>query len=215
MVYNDMNDLPNHHLKANLLIVDDTPANLRLLTSILVEQGYKVRAAPNGKLALAAAQSEPPDLILLDIMMPEMDGYVTCAQLKSDERTSNIPIIFLSALSEAMDKIKAFAVGGVDYITKPFQTLEVISRVETHLALRRMQRQLEKKSAEIAALNERLDQLLRCFASQEVADELLEQGFSLGGKWVEATALFADIRSFVTITESALWDFAWKGHIWG
>lgn len=137
--------------KANILIVDDTPANLRLLTGILTEQGYKIRAAPNGTLALRAALSDPPDLILLDIMMPEMDGFAVCAQLKSDERTRDIPVIFLSALSEAMDKLKAFSVGGVDYVTKPFQTVEVLARVETHLALRNLQKSQAQQIAELDA----------------------------------------------------------------
>lgn len=146
-----MDNLPVTPPKANILIVDDTPANLRLLTGILAEHGYKVRAAPDGTLALQAAQSDPPDLILLDIRMPGMDGYVVCVQLKADERTRDIPVIFLSALSEAMDKVKAFSVGGVDYVTKPFQTTEVLARVETHLALRNLQKSLEQQIAELDA----------------------------------------------------------------
>lgn len=146
-----MNNLPVTPPKANILIVDDTPANLRLLTGILAEHGYKVRAAPDGTLALQAAQSDPPDLILLDIRMPGMDGYAVCVQLKADERTRDIPVIFLSALSEAMDKVKAFSVGGVDYVTKPFQTTEVLVRVETHLALRNLQKSLEQQIAELDA----------------------------------------------------------------
>jgi len=137
--------------KANILIVDDTPANLRLLTGILAEHGHKVRAAPNGTLALQAAQSDPPDLILLDIMMPGLDGYAVCVQLKADGRTRDIPVIFLSALAEAMDKVKAFSVGGVDYITKPFQTMEVLARVETHLALRNLQDRLKKQNLQLQA----------------------------------------------------------------
>jgi two-component system sensor histidine kinase/response regulator len=137
--------------KANILIADDTPANLRLLTGILAEHGHKVRAAPNGNLALQAAQSEPPDLILLDIMMPGLDGYAVCVQLKADARTRDIPVIFLSALTEAMDKVKAFSVGGVDYITKPFQTMEVLARVETHLALRNLQDKLREQNLQLQA----------------------------------------------------------------
>ncbi|NIU62099.1 MAG: response regulator, partial [Pseudomonas stutzeri] len=130
--------------EANILIVDDTPANLRLLSQMLAEQGYRVRPAPDGPLALAAARAEHPDLILLDIRMPEMDGYQVCEHLKADVRTRDIPIVFISALDATEDKVRAFTVGGVDYVTKPFQVEEVLARVETHLALRRMQKQLQR-----------------------------------------------------------------------
>ncbi|MBD2186129.1 response regulator [Planktothrix sp. FACHB-1355] len=142
--------------KANILAIDDTPANLRLLVGILNEQGYKVRAVPSGKLALAGIRQSIPDLILLDIMMPEMDGYEVCQQLKSDELTRDIPVIFISAINDVLDKVKAFAVGGVDYITKPFQVEEVLARVETHLALRSLQKSLEQKNAQLAKTNEEL-----------------------------------------------------------
>jgi len=105
----------------SVLMVDDTPANLELLSVMLKGRGYRVRAAVSGRLALQAARNDPPDLILLDISMPEMDGYEVCAKLKSEERLKDIPIIFLSALTETMDKVKAFGAGGVDYIIKPFQ----------------------------------------------------------------------------------------------
>ncbi len=137
--------------KASLLIVDDTPANLRLLRNILTEQGYKVRIASDGLTALHSAHSTPPDLILLDIMMPQMDGYTVCAHLKADKQTSEVPVIFLSALNEPLDKVKAFAAGGVDYITKPFHVEEVLARVETHLALHRLQHGLERQIAELDA----------------------------------------------------------------
>ncbi len=129
--------------KGDLLIVDDTPDNLRLLMHILTQSGYTVRPAPNGVRALAAVREEIPDLILLDIMMPGMDGYEVCTQLKADELTQNIPVIFLSALDEVFDKITAFSVGGVDYITKPFQEKEVLARVATHITLRQLQQELQ------------------------------------------------------------------------
>jgi sigma-B regulation protein RsbU (phosphoserine phosphatase) len=141
--------------QADLLIVDDKPANLRLLAAMLVEQGYKVRSAINGPLALTATRAAPPDMILLDINMPEMNGYEVCERLKADERTRDIPIIFISALDETADKVRAFTVGGVDYITKPFHLEEVLARVQTHLALRRLQKRLQdanKKFAEELAL---------------------------------------------------------------
>ncbi|MCC3466034.1 MAG: response regulator, partial [Microcoleus sp. PH2017_06_SFM_O_A] len=119
--------LPNTN-RANILVVDDTPQNLRLLAEILSNQGYQVRPVPNGKLALSAAQKMPPDIVLLDIMMPDMDGYEVCQRLKDSEVTKDIPVIFISAINDVMDKVKAFAVGGVDFITKPFQVEEVLAR---------------------------------------------------------------------------------------
>jgi signal transduction histidine kinase len=123
----------------NILIVDDTPANVLLLVRMLTERGYKPHPVLSGKLALQAARMEPPDLILLDIAMPEMNGYEVCEQLKADAALKDIPVIFISALTETIDKVKAFRVGGVDYVTKPFQFEEVYARVQTHLQLRRLE----------------------------------------------------------------------------
>ncbi|MEB3182220.1 MAG: ATP-binding protein [Nostocaceae cyanobacterium] len=136
--------------QGNILIVDDTAANLRLLSEILAEKGYKVRPVPNGELALSAAKGFPPDLILLDIMMPGINGYEVCKKLKADERTCDIPVIFISAINEVLDKVKAFGVGGVDYITKPFQLEEVLVRVETHLSLRILQKNMQEKNDELS-----------------------------------------------------------------
>ncbi len=133
----------NTPAKGNILVVDDTPANLRLLSSMLAEQGYKVRSVISGQMALTAAQAAHPDLILLDINMPEMNGYEVCERLKADEQTRDIPILFISALDAIEDKVKAFTVGGLDYITKPFQFEEVLARVETHLSLRELQKRLQ------------------------------------------------------------------------
>ena len=112
--------------KSNVLIVDDTPANLRLLSNMLMEHGYKVRSVINGQMALMAARAAPPDLILLDIRMPDMNGYEVCEALKAEEATADVPIIFISALDETEDKVRAFTAGGVDYVTKPFQFEEVL-----------------------------------------------------------------------------------------
>jgi sigma-B regulation protein RsbU (phosphoserine phosphatase) len=128
----------------SILIVDDTPANLRLLSQLLTKRGYRVRAVTNGARALASVEAETPDLILLDIRMPGMDGYQVCQSLKEIPQGSEIPILFISALDEVQEKMKAFAIGGVDYITKPFQLEEVVARVETHLSLRRLQRTLQE-----------------------------------------------------------------------
>jgi diguanylate cyclase (GGDEF)-like protein len=153
--------------KGNILLIDDTPDNLRLLTSVLSNQGYKVRSVINGAMGLMGAAAAPPDLILLDINMPDMDGYEVCRRLKSQETTADIPVIFVSAIDEALDKVKAFSVGGVDYITKPFQVSEVLARVENHLNLRNLQRRLQglndelegrvrQRTAELEGLNQAL-----------------------------------------------------------
>ena len=133
----------NGSIQGNILVVDDTPANLTLLAGMLKERGHRVRPVPSGRLALKAVESEPPDLILLDITMPEMNGFEVCEHLKNDKKFSEIPVIFISALTETLDKVKAFSCGGVDYVTKPFQFEEVEARIETHLELRRYQKSLE------------------------------------------------------------------------
>ncbi len=132
--------------QASILVVDDAHDNLRLLSGILTQQGYIVRPVPDGALALSSIQTAPPDLILLDIMMPNMSGYEICEQLKAHEHTRDIPIIFISALHDIFDKVRAFAIGGVDYITKPFQAEEVLARVETHLTLRNLNKELQEKN---------------------------------------------------------------------
>ncbi|MCJ7486864.1 MAG: response regulator [Candidatus Aminicenantes bacterium] len=138
--------------KPDILVVDDTPANLYLLASMLKERGYKTRPVPSGKLALRAALSAPPDLILLDINMPEMNGFDVCQSLKADDKLKDIPVIFISALNEVLDKVKAFSVGGVDYITKPFQFDEVQARVDTHLKISRLQEELEQHNRQLGKL---------------------------------------------------------------
>lgn len=130
--------------RGNVLVIDDTPANLTLLTRMLGEKGYRVRPVPSGDLGLKAAWSDPPDIVLLDISMPEMDGFEVCRRMKEDARLREIPVIFISAQAEIEGKAKAFQRGGVDYVTKPFQIEEVEARVETHLKLRRAQAEVER-----------------------------------------------------------------------
>ena len=145
--------------RGNILVVDDAPANLHLLSGMLKEKGYKARPVPSGRLALRAARSEPPDLILLDINMPEMDGYEVCRRLKQDHRLKEIPVIFISALSETLDKVKAFTVGGVDYVTKPLRFEEVEARIDTHLQLRQMQKELQQNYDRLRELETLRDNL--------------------------------------------------------
>ncbi len=146
----DSSDINNQ----DILIIDDTADNLRILSSILVRVGYKVRKALNWQMAFTACQTQLPDLILLDIMMPEVDGYEICQRFKQDRETADIPIIFISALDDIFDKVKAFKVGGVDYITKPFEFAEVIVRVQNQLELRSAQ-------LEILKLNDRLEERVK------------------------------------------------------
>ncbi len=152
---------------ANILVVDDIADNLRVLSASLTEKGYQVRCAKNGTMALITAKKNPPQLILLDIKMPDMDGYQVCEKLKADELTRDIPIIFLSALDDVFDKVKAFTVGGADYISKPFQAEEVIVRIQHQLAL-------QAAKAEICILNIQLEQKVQQRTAQleEVINQL-------------------------------------------
>ncbi|HEY9887192.1 MAG TPA: response regulator, partial [Candidatus Obscuribacterales bacterium] len=128
---------------ATILVVDDVPENLRLLAQQLKQQGYEVRGVLNGNMALTVVHSTPIDLILLDVRLPDMDGYAVCEALKADPATAAIPVIFISALDEPLDKVKAFAVGGVDYITKPFKIVEVLARIQTQITLLQARLKLE------------------------------------------------------------------------
>lgn len=144
--------------RSKILVVDDTPANVLLLVRMLTERGYDPCPVLSGELALQSARAEPPDLILLDVTMPGMNGYEVCAHLKIDPALKDIPVIFISALSETIDKTKAFEAGGVDYVTKPFQFEEVEARIHTHLTLRRLQFLLEQQNLQ---LHQNYDQLRR------------------------------------------------------
>ena len=163
-----------HLCLGQIAVVDDTPANLHLLSQLLEEAGYDVRLFPRGHLALEGINYSLPDLILLDIQMPGINGYQVCEQLKANELTRNIPVIFISALHETFDKVKAFRLGGVDYISKPFQSEEVLARVATHLELYQMKRNLEAtnqiQSQQIIEQNRQLIQLNQALekANQEL-----------------------------------------------
>jgi len=135
-------------VKGHILAVDDTAASLKLLTDILKEEGYEVRSAISGELALHAAVRNPPELVLLDIRMPEMDGYEVCRQLKSYAETRDVPVIFVSAVSETNEKVQGFEAGAVDFVTKPYQRNELLARVRTHLELNRLRNNLEELVAE-------------------------------------------------------------------
>lgn len=142
-----------------ILVVDDTPANLRLLVGMLKEHGYKVRPVPSGELALKAVEISPPDLILLDVTMPELDGFEVLRRLQENPASREIPVIFVSALGETDDKVRGFRAGGVDYITKPFQFEEVEARVRVHLELRRQRRELRHQYEQLRELERKRDEL--------------------------------------------------------
>ncbi|HDN25530.1 MAG TPA: response regulator [Thioploca sp.] len=157
-----------------ILIVDDNPSNLSVLADYLEDCGFTTRVATNGELTLQRAQRIQPALILLDVMMPPgIDGFETCWRLKADERTKDIPVIFMTALSSTEDKVKGFSVGGVDYITKPIQQEEVLARVTTHLRIRDLTLKLQQQNQEILTLNERLKkENLRMSADLDIAKQL-------------------------------------------
>jgi putative nucleotidyltransferase with HDIG domain len=161
-----------------ILAVDDTPASLRLLTDILASEGYQVRSAINGELALRAATAQPPQLILLDVNMPGMDGFEVCRRMKLEQQLHDVPVIFVSALSETPEKLKGFDIGGVDYVTKPFQREELLARVRTHLELHYLQHNLEEM------VEERTQSLSE--SEQRLKDNLLES--------VSAVAAMVELR---------------------
>jgi len=156
-----MNNTPNEE---TLLIVDDIPANVSVLTHFLKNIGFKVLIAQNGKRAVQKAEYAHPDLILMDVMMPEMDGFEACRILKSQESTRDIPIIFMTALADSVDKVKGFELGAADYITKPIQQQEVLARVKAHINLYRLQQELQRHTTALEQRNKQLDAFARTVA---------------------------------------------------
>ncbi|MEG4282466.1 adenylate/guanylate cyclase domain-containing protein [Microcoleus sp. A006_D1] len=219
----DSNQSPG--TQASILVVDDTPANVRLLSIILTEQGYQVRKALNGQRAIATVQEFPPTLILLDVMMPEMNGYEVCAQLKASPKTRSIPVIFLSALDDVLDKVKAFDVGAVDYITKPFQGKEVLARVASQLKIQSQQKLLQEQTKQLEGLVEGLqneikerqgvelalrlaqkksDHLLLNILPAAIVENLKKGEGSPAERFDSATVLFADIVGFTSLAARIL-----------
>ncbi|VXD14534.1 EAL domain-containing protein [Planktothrix paucivesiculata] len=190
-------DLVTNH-QGDILIVDDLPDNLRLLRDTLSEEGYKVRSATTGAMAIRAAHSPSTDLILLDIKLPDLDGYEVCRKLKSDGRTADIPVIFLSALNETSNKVQGLAAGGVDYISKPFQVQEVLARVAIHLTIRRLQKSLQQQNLRLIQEIEEHQQLKEVlFAEKELAQVTLQ---SIGDAVITTDAQ-ENIRYFNPVAE--------------
>ena len=176
--------------KATILVIDDNTTNLNILLDYLNELSYRVLIAPSGEQALQRLQYARPDVILLDIMMPGIDGFETCRRLKADDTTKDIPVIFMTALTETVDKVRGFSVGGVDYITKPFQHEEVLARVKTHLTIRKLQQELRQQ-------NETLERYAEMLAQKN--DELKAKNAELDEKNSQLNLLNADKDKFFSI----------------
>jgi len=201
---------------ATVLIVDDVPANLNVLYNALESEGYKILAAPNGEVALKNAQRTIPDIILLDIMMPGIDGFETCRRLKADESTADIPIIFITARSETESIVEGFQIGGVDYIIKPFQHEEVRARVRTHLMIKRLQDELKETNDSLREANDRLREANTQIEAQKKAAEQelqdahqvqmslmpdtapLLEGLEIAGKCLPANTVSGDFFDYLT-----------------
>ncbi|MBW4520277.1 MAG: response regulator [Scytolyngbya sp. HA4215-MV1] len=186
--------------RGHILIVDDTPENLDLLAKMLAKHGYELYCAADGLSALEMAKIDPPDLILLDIMMPGLDGYEVCKRLKADEQTSNIPIIFLSAIEEVEGKIKAFSVGGTDYITKPFRVKEVLVRIEHQFQLLKLQKELQQQQVKLIQQNQQLQEEIR--KRDRALNELQQAEEALQASEAELRGLFAAMTDVVLVLDS-------------
>lgn len=179
-----------------ILIVEDSPVNQKLLTELLKKQGYNILNADSGEKALDLVGKVLPDLIILDILLPGMNGYLTCRQLKDGPDTGDIPVIFISSLDSTEDKLGGFEAGGVDYITKPFRPAEVLARISTHLRIRHLQRSLADKNKQLEEEKQKSGALLRNVLPRRVACELLSTGNCAPQLFAEVTVCFADIVNF-------------------
>jgi adenylate cyclase len=188
-------------MNSRILVVDDTPANIQALSAILKEKGYQISVATNGKQALEVVARIQPDLILLDVMMPEMDGFETCRRLKAAEQWRQIPVIFLTAKTETADLVQGFELGAVDYVAKPFNAHELLARVHTHLTMDELRRSLAGKNAELARAHELVRRAFGRYVSEEVAASILRspEGLDLGGEEREITILMSDLRGFTAL----------------
>ncbi|HSU57496.1 MAG TPA: adenylate/guanylate cyclase domain-containing protein [Candidatus Dormibacteraeota bacterium] len=184
-----------------ILVVDDTPANIQALAGTLKAHGYQVSVATNGRQALEIVERVRPDLILLDVMMPEVDGFAVCGSLKASEATRSIPVIFLTAKTDVEDIVKGFELGAVDYVPKPFNAHELLARVSTHLTMDELRRSLAEKNAELARAHELVRRAFGRYVSEEVAKKILQspEGLELGGEEREVTILMSDLRGFTAL----------------
>ena len=185
-----------------ILVVDDTLANIQALSATLKDKGYQVSVATSGRQALEVVSRRRPDLILLDVMMPEMDGFETCRRLKESAATNDIPVIFLTARTETADIVQGFELGAVDYVAKPFHAHELLARVNTHLTMDDLRRSLAEKNKELARAHELVRRAFGRYVSEEVATSILQspEGLEMGGEERELTILMSDLRGFTALT---------------
>ena len=186
---------------SRILVVDDTPANIQALSSILKEKGYQISVAINGKQALEILTRVKPELILLDVMMPELDGFETCRRLKASSAWRDIPVIFLTAKTDVEDIVRGFEAGAVDYVAKPFNAHELLARVHTHLTVDQLRLSLAEKNVELARAHELVRSAFGRYVSEEVANSILQspEGMKLGGEEREVTILMSDLRGFTAM----------------
>ena len=198
--------MKSHNLEirnmSQVMVVDDSPDNLKLLTDLLTTEGYQVRPANSGVLALASVAAQIPDLILLDVKMPDIDGYEVCRQLKANENSSKIPVVFISGLEGVNDKVKGFMVGGVDYITKPFQQEEILARVKTHLRLRLLQEQLEQANNMLEETNAQLEEEIQ--ERQQAAESIRRLNNKLESIVIERTEQLQKMNTDLEETNAML-----------
>lgn len=187
-------------MKGHILIVDDNFKNIQVLGNILREHSFEIAVATNGEEALDWVVSEKFDLILLDIMMPGMDGYTVCSTIKKNDTISHIPIIFLTAKTDSESIIKGFELGGVDYITKPYNVSELLSRVKTHIELKKMREDLVEANNQLGKERDKSEKLLLNIIPQKVANDLKESGYSIPEKFENVTVLFSDLVNFTSIS---------------
>ena len=170
---NASNSTPETQRAPGILIVDDTPINLQLLSAMLTQRGYRPRPVTSGRAAIAAAEAEKPDLILLDVSMPQMNGYETCERIKAIPALNDVPVLFLSALSQMEDKIRAFKAGGVDYITKPFLIEEIEARISAHLRVAQQAREVQRHRALLEeAVEARTSELNKAYSALQSMDKM-------------------------------------------
>ena len=188
-------------MASRILVVDDTPANLQALAAILKEKGYQISVATNGQQALDVLGRVQPDLILLDVMMPEMDGFETCRRLKVSDQLRHIPVIFLTGKTDTTDIVRGFELGAVDYVAKPFNAHELLARVNTHLTVDQLRRSLAGKNVELARAHELVRRAFGRYVSEEVATSILQspEGLELGGEEREVAILMSDLRGFTAL----------------
>ncbi|NJM57300.1 MAG: response regulator [Synechococcales cyanobacterium RU_4_20] len=204
--------------KAEILLVDDQPDALRLLSIMLNSQGYRVHRVASGSAAIKAVQQQIPDLILLDIRMAGMDGYEVCQRLKAHEATQDIPIIFLSALNDTLDKVKAFNVGGVDYVTKPFEFAEVLARVENQIQICLLRKQLQGKNGELHQEIQRRKQSEHSLMNQAQKEQALNRVIQEIHKSMDLGTVFftaiSEIGKLLRLDFATIMNYSPQQQIW-